>query len=137
MPSVRFALGQLLINRGTPMARVSINTLTDAREVDPVEPMMLVVSALIVLLFGLLGSAGFALGYVFPRLGHLDRTAPPFPGEWWQLPSGDRAEVLGIEGDHVRYRLGDQEHTAPIRQFEQQGRRWGGPPELVDLTERP
>ncbi len=92
---------------------------------------------LMVLFVGLVGSAGFAVGYAWPQLSERKRKAPPFAGEWWQLPSGGCAELLDVGPTHIRYRLGDEEHAVPREQLESFGRRWSGPPELVDLTEKP
>ena len=90
-----------------------------------------------VLIAGVLGSAGFAVGYAWPQLTRGRKRAPPFAGEWWQLPSGGCAELLDVGPVHIRYRLDGGEHSVPREQLEQHGRRWAGPPELVDLTEQP
>ncbi len=75
---------------------------------------------------------GAAFGYLFPRAALVGREPPPFPGEWWQLPSGEQVEVTAVEGKQVHYRQAGVRRTVTRVQLQKHGCRWTGPAELGD-----
>ena len=79
---------------------------------------------------------GAAFGVLFPRATLVGRTPPPFPGEWWQLPSGEPVEVTAVEGKQVHYRHAGVQRSVPRKQLEQHGTRWTGPRELSSMAGR-
>lgn len=79
---------------------------------------------------------GALFGSVFPRATLVGRKPPPFPGEWWKLPSGEPVEVTAVEGKQVHYRHDGVQRSVPRKQLEQHGSRWDGPPQLASMLGR-